>query len=315
MENQRPDRLQHHGEGGELFVIFIVNIILKIVTLGIYHFWAKTRVRRYLWTHTSFDGERFEYTGKGSELFVGYLVAMVAFIGVYIIAAIIIAGLAAIDPTLAVVGAVLIYFSVFLLIPIGLFMARRYLLSRTRFRSIRFALAGSPFQFMLRFVGYGVLNLLCVGLLTPVMRNALYTYEMNNTWFGNETFCYEGKGGDLFGKFVIAYLLMLPTLGLIWFWYLAAEMRYRAERTTLQGMRFEAELTAGQLIWLVISNFLLIVVTLGLAFPWVLIRNTRFAVTRLHPHGELDYQAIAQSKAEVPGMGEGLVEAFDMGGV
>ena len=61
MESSAAQRLNHHGNGGELFIIFLINILLKVVTLGIYHFWAKTRVRRYLWSQTSFEDERFEH--------------------------------------------------------------------------------------------------------------------------------------------------------------------------------------------------------------------------------------------------------------
>ncbi len=315
MQEQASTRLQHHGQGGELFVIFIVNVLLKIVTLGIYHFWAKTKVRRYLWTHTSFDGERFEYTGKGSELFIGYLIVMGSFIGLGLLALAVIAGLHAVSPALAVLAALVIYTGVLSLIPMGMYMARRYMLSRTRFRSIRFSLSGSPFKYMLMFVGYGLLNLLCLGLLTPVMRNALYSFETNNMAFGSEPFKYDGKGGDLFMKWLLAWVLMLPTLGLISFWYMTAESRYRAEHTRLDPMRFSVEMTTWQLIWLVFSNMLLITFTLGLALPWVVIRNVRFMTTRLHPEGDLDYRAIAQSTAEVPRTGEGLVEAFDVAGI
>ncbi|RFA27198.1 hypothetical protein CAI21_15230 [Alkalilimnicola ehrlichii] len=70
--NNPGGRVAHHGSGAELFVIYLVNLLLKVITLGIYHFWAVTRVRRYLWAQTSFDGERFEYTGTGRQLFLGF---------------------------------------------------------------------------------------------------------------------------------------------------------------------------------------------------------------------------------------------------
>jgi uncharacterized membrane protein YjgN (DUF898 family) len=314
-EQQANTRLQHHGQGGELFVIFIVNVLLKIVTLGIYHFWAKTKVRRYLWTHTSFDGERFEYTGKGSELFIGYLIVMGSFIGLGLLALAVIAGLEAVDPGLAILAAIVIYTGVLSLIPMGLYMARRYMLSRTRFRSIRFSLAGSPFRYMLMFVGYGLLSLITLGLLSPIARNALYSFETNNMGFGSESFAYDGRGRDLIGKWLIAWVLMLPTLGLISFWFMTLESRYRAEHTRLGAMSFSMDMTTWQLIGLVLVNMLLIVFTLGLATPWVIIRNLRFMTTHLQPAGELNYRAIAQSTAATPRAGEGLVEAFDVAGI
>ena len=67
-------RLVYDGRLGELYKIFIVNVLLGLVTLGIYRFWGKTRMRRYLWSHLGYDGDRFEYTGTGGELFRGFLV-------------------------------------------------------------------------------------------------------------------------------------------------------------------------------------------------------------------------------------------------
>ncbi len=63
--------LSFHGKGGELFGIYLVNALLSIVTLNVYYFWGKTKLRRYLWSHTQFMGDRFEYLGTGKELFKG----------------------------------------------------------------------------------------------------------------------------------------------------------------------------------------------------------------------------------------------------
>ena len=42
-----------------------------VLTLGWSRFWGRTRLRRYLWNHLSILGDRFEYRGRGLELFVG----------------------------------------------------------------------------------------------------------------------------------------------------------------------------------------------------------------------------------------------------
>ena len=79
-------RLRHHGEVYDLFGIHMVNMALTIVTIGVYRFWAKTRIRRFLWSQTSFLGDRFEYTGTGKELLLGFAIVMVFLIislGVY----------------------------------------------------------------------------------------------------------------------------------------------------------------------------------------------------------------------------------------
>lgn len=306
-------RLNLHGQGGELLVIVIVNLLLKIVTLGIYHFWGKTRVRRYLWSQSSFDGERFEYTGQGQELFFGFLKAIGVILLVVLAFGLLAAGLSFIHQSLLVVAMVALYATMFYLMAVGIYGGRQYLLSRTRFRGIRFAQGGSPFTYGGKMVGYIALSILTLGFYTPFMNNHLVTYMMNNMSFGGEQFSYDGKGKDLFGRYVVSFLLTIPTLGLIWLWYAAAQARYVAEHTHFQQLSFKSTFTGGQVLGLMITNLLLLVVTLGLAFPWILLRNIRFMFDHLQISGELEYQRIRQSAQKVPTTGEGLAEAFDVG--
>src|ERR1044072_3836965 len=80
---QPVQKLQYDGRIGALYWIFIKNLLLNIITLSIYRFWGKTNLRRYAWSHTTLQGQPFEYTGRGGELFVGFLI-VVAF---YVVAA------------------------------------------------------------------------------------------------------------------------------------------------------------------------------------------------------------------------------------
>lgn len=70
---KRP-QIKVHANTKELFRIHLVNYFLTIVTLGFYRFWAKTRIRKYVWSHVEFEGARFEYTGTAKELFFGFLI-------------------------------------------------------------------------------------------------------------------------------------------------------------------------------------------------------------------------------------------------
>ena len=72
-------RLSFHGVGGTLFGIHIVNVFLTIVTLGIFYFWGKARVRRYLWSQMAIAGDRFAFHGTGREMLIGFLKAMLLF--------------------------------------------------------------------------------------------------------------------------------------------------------------------------------------------------------------------------------------------
>ena len=67
----------YHGDTGELFKIYLVNFLLTVITLGIYRFWGKTRIRRYLWSHIEILGDRLEYIGTPKELLIGFLIVLV----------------------------------------------------------------------------------------------------------------------------------------------------------------------------------------------------------------------------------------------
>ncbi len=68
--------LQFNGSGAEYFKIWIVNILLVLVTLGLYYPWAKVRNKRCFYANTSLEGSYFEYHATGKQLFMGYLIAM-----------------------------------------------------------------------------------------------------------------------------------------------------------------------------------------------------------------------------------------------
>lgn len=72
--------MRYHGISGELFGIFLDNIVLTVLTLGIYRFWGKTRTRRDTIGHIEAFGDRFEYSGTGGELFFGFLKALLVFV-------------------------------------------------------------------------------------------------------------------------------------------------------------------------------------------------------------------------------------------
>ncbi|EAR20690.1 YjgN family protein [Nitrococcus mobilis] len=307
-------RIRHYGSGGELFAIFIVNLLLKIATLGIYHFWAKTRVRRYLWTQTDFNGERLEYTGTGGELLVGFLKAIGLCILVVIgITALNGAATALLGPAghtgTIVVCALLIAFAT----GAARYASRRYRLTRTRYRGIRFGLQGSAWRYGMFAFGYGLLVIVTLGLATPWMRMALDRYVYTHQRFGSLEFEFDGRGGDLFKVFALCLLFAIPTLGLSLIWYAAAEARYVASRLRLGPVRFELTVTGGQLLGLVLVNLLLILVTLGFGLPWVAVRTLRFFSERTRIIGEPNYDAVLQAQEAAGATGEGIADAFDLG--
>ncbi len=299
--NTETQRIVQHGQGGELFMIFIVNLILTILTLGIYRFWAITRTRRYIWSHTRIEGHTLEYTGQGLELLIGFLKVFVIFVALGI-------GIAFFPPLLA-----LLYLAMPFLMGLAIYGAMRYRLSHTRLRGVRFGLDGKASDYALMVLGYTLLLFFTLGMAAPWVRSALYGELINHMRFGSARFTYDGRGAQMAGPFFLAVLLTIPTVGLIWLWYRGREIRYQTRHTRLDQVQFGSHLSGGAYFWLVLSNLLLLLFTLGLALPWVALRSIRFMLDRLELDGELDYASIEQSAAEANATGEGLADALDVG--
>src|ERR1700739_359859 len=80
-EQTQPVRMEplpgrFHGSGGESFRIWIVNLLLTIVTLGIYSAWAKVRRQQYFYRNTELAGSSFEYHGQPLSILKGRIVAI-----------------------------------------------------------------------------------------------------------------------------------------------------------------------------------------------------------------------------------------------
>ena len=307
-----PRRPSFHGSGGSLLGIHIVNVLLTLITLGVYYCWAKTRVRRYLFSETRFEGDRFAYHGTGKELLLGFLRAFVVFLLPMIVLSIVRDQLD-VDPAIKT-GAWFLGSVLFLIfIPVAMVGSRRYRLTRTSWRGIRFSFRGRARDFIVIFIKGYFLTGLTFGLYYPFYLTRRQAFMVSKSYFGNERFDFDGNGWDLFRGFVLSILLTLPTLGICWIWYLARKRRFFWDHTGFGEARFRSSVSGGALLALYLVNALLLVFTLGLAWPWVRVRNIRFAFRYLSLEGPLDLERIQQQAQFASAMGEGLAGFLDTG--
>ncbi|MCA0270846.1 MAG: DUF898 domain-containing protein [Proteobacteria bacterium] len=198
---------RYTGLKGPLFRLAIVNGFLTILTLGIYRFWAKTRVRKFIWSSVDLGGDRPEYTGTGLEKFLGFLVAVVV-LAVYL-------GLIQIllfyfglhfvfepqtEAEIVMQGAVF-YISLFAVLPLILFAryrSRRYLMARTRFLGIRFGMEKNAWGYVWRALAHGALTVATLGILLPRQTFWLEKYKTDRTWYGDQPFVQGGKWTGLY---------------------------------------------------------------------------------------------------------------------
>ena len=305
-------RFDFAGNGGSLFGISLVNILLTLVTCGIYMFWAKVRVRRYLFSQTEFAGDRFSYHGTGPELFRGFLKAALVF-GIPYACLAMGPQFLGMEAQLQVTGRLLAGALFVLFIPVATVGARRYRLTRTSWRGIRCSFVGSAWQYVKLYLTGATLNVITLGTYYPFFDTRRQAFLISHSCVGHQSFQFDGKGYDLVKDFCLAVLLMPFTLGLNWFWYSAKRQQYYWEHTSLAESRFTFTGTGGELCHLKLVNFVLLVSTLGFAWPWTTIRNARFVLDHLTFTGPADLDTLTQALQSASPTGEGLDGFLDTG--
>jgi uncharacterized membrane protein YjgN (DUF898 family) len=350
-----------------LLKLTIVNFLLNVISLGFYRFWAKTNVRKHIWSSVHINNEPLEYTGTGMELFKGFLVVFFVFIlpyGIGVTAATFIQGP---ESPIAVLLQMVFFLVIYVLWGFAVYKARKFQLSRTNWRGIRGTLVGSAMTYSLLYFGSLFAKSMSLGWATPVMNTVLAEQITNDMRFGDAAFKFKGRAGPLYPTYALCWFLTLAAIilvivllvssttlsGYIWelfsdaaspesmeqiagylalaggvlfllfmlivpmLWaiYSAKEIRTFADYTRFDGVPFEINATAGSVIWLTVINLLLIIFTLGIAWPFVQQRVVKFVVDRLKMHGLVDVDRIRQSTAKMDRRGEGLADAFDVGGL
>lgn len=302
-------RFTFHGVGGSLFGIWTVNVLWTLLTLGGYHFWAKVRLRRYVLNQTELEGDRFAYHGTGKELLLGFLRAMLLFVAPIVLLNVLPLALDG-GALLEVPVRLLTYLVISIFVPVAMVGARRYRLSRTSWRGIRFSFRGQAWEFVKLFLTGSMLVSLTLGLYYPVFDTARRRFMVGHSYFGQRPFHFDGRGRALMRPYLLALLLTLPTLGLCWFWYVARKRRYFWDHTAFEGARFHSTMTGRGLLNLIVGNFLLLVISLGVAWPWVLVRNAHFNLLHVQLVGALELDAIVQEPQAEVATGDALSAFF-----
>lgn len=206
--SQRHSAFRFHGTWQEFAGIAFPNLLLTIVTLGIYRFWATTREREYLWGKTDFIDERLEWTGRGIELFIGFV--MVFFlIGLPLIflqfgaQALVLRGY----EEAAVILSIIAFVMIFYLGGLAYFRALRYRLGRTYWRGIRGGSDDPGFHYGLSYMWKSVAGWLPIFLMVPWSMISLWNERWNAMSFGPHRFVAQAEWKPLMKRYLLFYLV------------------------------------------------------------------------------------------------------------
>jgi uncharacterized membrane protein YjgN (DUF898 family) len=293
----QPGLFEFTGEGGTLLVLYIKTFLLSLITLGIYSFWGRTNIRRYLWANVRFAGQPFVYHGTGKELLLGWLKLIGIVVAIY--GLVIVIAIAKVGSPEAAVLLPLLGFP--LLAPYAIHGAIRYRWSRTSWQGRRFSYDGE-FQQLAWIVIPGLfLTLITLSIYLPIFLTNLRHYVTNHTRYGGQSFEFTGESNTLLWPYVKMLLLAIPTLGLYRFWFQATQQNFNWRGTRFAGVPFRSSFTGNDLLILTFTNWLLTIFTFGIGFSWATCRSIRFVAANLQleqlPRIQLAAQATAGASA------------------
>ena len=330
------------GTTAQYFRIWIVNLALTLLTLGIYSAWAKVRKRRYFYAHTHIDGESFEYRGRPIAILKGRLIAVGLFI-TFIVGGNLFPELSLETNT----GKALFFVVAVTLGPWLIVRSLKFNAANTAYRNVRLAFFGTWKGCFLVVIKYVWLAL--IAILYPYFKHQLVKYAAQNHAYGTTRF----EVADFKKPFIHAYAVafglgLLALVALIGAVVVLATMRrgepsamvllgtytgflstyavflllyaFVRARTTnavwnairIGPLRFECSMRGRDYMWIYLSNVVAIVLTLGFATPWAVVRTLRYRARKFTVIAAGPLAGFIEAEAaQVGAAGQEIAEVFD----
>ena len=280
-----PALVTFTGDRRQFFRLITKGAALELVTAGFYRFWLATDIRRHLWSNTVIDGDAAEYTGRGRELLIGFLFAMAILVPIYIAYFLITVEAERLKGFASVPLFVLFYgFAQF-----AIYRARRYRLTRTVWRGVRFWMDGSGWAYAWRAMLWGLLAIMTLGLALPWREAALERYKMSHSYYGDLQGSFEGSPREFFKSAWHLWLaapfamVLFPLFPFVYARFKAAEWRWWLSGIRFGDVHLDSDLPENALqgmYWKVIGWYLVasiaLIVYLGICMAVVALINGGF---------------------------------------
>lgn len=322
------------------FGIWIVNTLLRIITLGLYSPWAKVRKRRFFYGNTLLNKANFDYLADPLAILKGWLIGVAAF-GAYSLA----------SNTNPIAAAVLMVLFVGLF-PWVVVRSHIFNMRNSSHRNVRFGFNADYRGAYRVFLWWQLLIPLTLGIMTPYVLYRQKRFLVENSFYGTTPFSFHATSKDYFRIFRPVFLLALlgaASIGAMFYLYcgktgtviatslleaapaLALGATYIAvvfaivvylptalanltwSSTGIGNHRFSLTLRIRDLLWIHFSSAIAVSASLGLLMPWASVRMARYTLGRLtlQGAGDLDY-IMAAATAPTGATGEELGDVFGL---
>ncbi len=339
--SERTYAFTFSGSASEYFRIWIINVFLTVITLGIYNAWAKVRNRRYFYAHTTLDGHAFDYLANPIAILKGNVIVGAGLVQILLAQAF--------APELSLVAISLFY----LVIPYLVYKSLRFRTRNSTYRNIRFHFHGTLGESYRIYLFFPLLILLTLGLIIPYMTYWRKRYLFDHFAYGQNQSRFTGLARRFYVHYLVVvalsaliavttaagsgivsglfstpdgisqtvlsglvlagYLVFIVATAMIQRYLYVQFNNYCWNRTTLGNVRFLSTLRTWPLVWIQVTNLLAIICSLGLLIPWARIRRTRYLLEhiRLIVRGDLNQFATDQGTDD-HAIGDVSADFFDV---
>ena len=328
---------EFRGTAGEFFGIWIVNLLLTILTLGIYSAWAKVRTKRYFYGSTYVDNSAFEYHATPIQILIGRLIAVGAYF-VFLILSMI--------PFVALILALALFF----VMPWLIVRSLRFNTRMSSYRNVRLGFKGSYGGAFVAFLLWPLAGILTIGLLMPMAARAQQSFLVNNATFGGRPLSADLSIGQFYKVYTIGLVIMIalvlqfafvgmPSMiamengdpagvGAFFMSYLALIFGMLFVGVYIQTLvtnlvfgvmklddshGFTSTMNPFTMLWIAVSNAFMIGITFGLMYPWARVRQVKYRASQTTFLAASDLsEFISTAEDEDTAIGEELAEVFDI---
>lgn len=327
------ETIKFTGNASEYFGIWISNLILSLLTLGIYSAWAKVRRISYFYNNTNIRNVDFVYHATGGQIFKGRVIVFTIFLAYSAIQAFV--------PIISLAFTPIIL----LAMPWLINKSMRFNARMTSWRNVRLDWHGTYWKTFFFNLIAPLLSVLSLGLLLPLISRHYYNYYANSHSFGTTRFKADSQTGKYYEAFFIgAVVPVIPILVLLglsaasvyieiettntpdalviqlqimmmiaFLIFLVATTLYSAmcRNILLQSLtlgsdvKFDSSINPWKLLWIYLSNFAVVMLTIGLMSPWAAVRLYSYLADNTHYHFLTDeHQFIDKKREEMSAFGE-----------
>ena len=309
--------------GRQYFKIWIVNILLSIVTLGIYSAWAKVRRKQYLYGNTRLRGAAFEYLADPLKILKGRLIVIGFFLLSY--------------AATYVLPATQIVFTLIFIVALPWVIVRTLMFNarNSAIRNIRFGFKGRVKDAALVYLWWPFVAIFTLGIIFPYVYYRQKKFIVENSTYGTTRFVFTATSREYYRLFMGAIIpILVGILAIVAVGYLFAPLSgvvmvglylylfaFYAVKTTnllynassIAHNRFRADLKIVPYLMLVLTNSLATALTLGIFSPWAVIRTLRYRLGHLTLLADEDPERfVAGQEEHVSALGEEVGDFFDM---